>query len=1082
MRKSVFSLLLAVALTILCVGEAQPLWGASDSESFADLIVKSSGFSGGICVVIGDKDASLALSIGRHGPFVVQTLYTDKSTLNEARNAINSSDIYGKVSADVFSPDHLPYVENLIDILIADNFPELMEKGLSIREVLRVLAPLGAAYLGGGDIADTAKSQWIEKVKANLAAEGIISPRIIEHQGVWIVVRKPWPPDIDEWTHYLHGPDGNPVANDKVVGPPKHYQWITGPLWFRSHDTDSSVTAIVTARGRIFYLVDEAPISLTGDHPLPDKWFLVARDAFNGVLLWQVPIKRWGWREWKDTWYERRPWNMPLNLPRRIVAVNDSVFVTLGYHAPVTRLDARTGKVIQVYEGTEDTREILYCKGILILSVFRDSRLKLMAVDAQTGKTLWETMKSYSGSKMEYITFVRGKHPPVDPVLNPAADGNAVCFVDGSSIVCLDFKTGEERWRTRVEDKGNGLWIGTLILHDKIVLYASPEKLMAFSAGSGEKLWERPKHPLTWLWFQWKDVFVIDDLVWTWGPECKRERVHVGNRSYNEIWPLYLNGYDLSTGKLVKRVDLHNIFKAPHHHRCYRNKATVRYVIASRRGSEFIDLRRGQHSVNNWVRGACHYGMVPANGFLYAPTHPCICYINEKLNGFNALAPEIPEKYKANKTDSTSRFERGPAYGSTSGPGADSDDWPSFRHDPLFSGCAGTKLSAKLNPIWSVSVGRKITPVTVAAGMVFASDVEGYTVFVLDARSGRKRWRFITGGRVDSPPTYYRGRVLFGCADGWVYCLRVSDGQLVWRYRAAPEDRRMCAFDRIESVWPVHGSVLVQNGVVYFAAGRSSHLDGGIYLYGLDALSGELLCKTCIEGPDMDMEHFVDNLNPPQGALVDLLQGDGRYVYMRNLVFDSNLKLVSKSGRPPAGREDAKGPSQTAAAFRLRTSGGFLDDSYFKRAPWYIGTKRNWGRVIVHDGRCYYAMRMFTSLHCLDPRNFFTPGHANYILLAHDLSGAKRPRWSEHIPIRVRAMLIADGKLFIAGPPDIVDPEDPFAAFEGRKGALLWVIDADSGEKLREYKLNSPPVFNGMAAAAGRLYLSTLDGKVACFE
>jgi len=67
-----------------------------------------------------------------------------------------------------------------------------------------------------------------------------------------------------------------------------------------------------------------------------------------------------------------------------------------------------------------------------------------MAVDAQTGKTLWMT-RDYSGSKMEYITFVRGKHPSVDPVLNPSADGDAVCFVDGNSIVCLDFKTGEER-------------------------------------------------------------------------------------------------------------------------------------------------------------------------------------------------------------------------------------------------------------------------------------------------------------------------------------------------------------------------------------------------------------------------------------------------------------------------------------------------------------------------------------------------------------------------------------------------------------------------------------------------------------
>ncbi|MHC4157080.1 MAG: hypothetical protein ACYST6_19490, partial [Planctomycetota bacterium] len=52
----------------------------------------------------------------------------------------------------------------------------------------------------------------------------------------------------------------------------------------------------VTSRGRLFYIADEAPISLLGDHDLPDKWFLIARDAFNGVPLWKIPIQDWGWR------------------------------------------------------------------------------------------------------------------------------------------------------------------------------------------------------------------------------------------------------------------------------------------------------------------------------------------------------------------------------------------------------------------------------------------------------------------------------------------------------------------------------------------------------------------------------------------------------------------------------------------------------------------------------------------------------------------------------------------------------------------------------------------------------------------
>ena len=45
----------------------------------------------------------------------------------------------------------------------------------------------------------------------------------------------------------------------------------------------------------------------------------------------------------------------------------------------------------------------------------------------------------------------------------------------------------------------------------------------------------------------------------------------------------------------------------------------------------------------------------------------------------------------------------------------------------------------------------------------------------------------------------------------------------------------------MESIWPVHGSVLVLNNTVYFSAGRSSWLDNGIDLYGLDPVTGELL-------------------------------------------------------------------------------------------------------------------------------------------------------------------------------------------------------------------------------------------------
>jgi hypothetical protein len=155
-----------------------------------------------------------------------------------------------------------------------------------------------------------------------------------------------------------------------------------------------------------------------------------------------------------------------------------------------------------------------------------------------------------------------------------------------------------------------------------------------------------------------------------------------------------------------------------------------------------------------------------------------------------------------------------------------------------------------------------------------------------------------------------------------------------------------------------------------------------------------------------------------------------------------------------------------------------LEDSYFKRVPWTFGG--DYARLIVHDNQSVYYVRMFDSLRGLDPTVFFTPGAKGYLLFAKQMEGSGGA-WSGRIPVRVRAMVLSADRLFVAGPPDVVDPKDPLGAFEGRKGGLLYVFDSASGGKLAEHSLPSPPVFNGAAAAAGRLYFTDEDGSIACF-
>jgi hypothetical protein len=105
--------------------------------------------------------------------------------------------------------------------------------------------------------------------------------------------------------------------------------------------------------------------------------------------------------------------------------------------------------------------------------------------------------------------------------------------------------------------------------------------------------------------------------------------------------------------------------------------------------------------------------------------------------------------------------------------------------------------------------------------------------------------------------------------------------------------------------------------------------------------------------------------------------------------------------------------------------------------------------------------------------------------------------WTQELPLLARAMVLAGRTLFVAGPPDVIDEERTFKqindpavrpdlvaqaeALTGHKGALLLAASAEDGAELARYELDSPPVFDGMAAAGGRLYLTTVDGRVRCF-
>jgi hypothetical protein len=89
-------------------------------------------------------------------------------------------------------------------------------------------------------------------------------------------------------------------------------------------------------------------------------------------------------------------------------------------------------------------------------------------------------------------------------------------------------------------------------------------------------------------------------------------------------------------------------------------------------------------------------------------------------------------------------------------------------------------------------------------------------------------------------------------------------------------------------------------------------------------------------------------------------------------------------------------------------------------------------------------------------------------------------KWSRNVPLMARAMVVAGEVMFLAGPP--ANAIESKSAYEGAEGAILCAVSAADGKMLAAYRLDALPVFDGLAAAQGRLFLTTQDGRLLCLS
>ena len=143
------------AMAGLALSACPAVWAVqlSVADSFqaaaaAKEILAATGVQGGLIVHLGCGDdllkAGLTAALRAGDAYVVHGLARNAAAAEEARRWVRSAGLEASVAVEVWNGRRLPYVDNLVNLLVADGLGDV-----SIDEVLRVLTPGGTACIHG---------------------------------------------------------------------------------------------------------------------------------------------------------------------------------------------------------------------------------------------------------------------------------------------------------------------------------------------------------------------------------------------------------------------------------------------------------------------------------------------------------------------------------------------------------------------------------------------------------------------------------------------------------------------------------------------------------------------------------------------------------------------------------------------------------------------------------------------------------------------------------------------------------------------------------------------------------------------
>jgi outer membrane protein assembly factor BamB len=770
----------------------------------------------GLCVLIGIEDSVLEALQSSDG-LLVHCLDASDDKVAKLTNRLDDFAKH-RIVVEHWASKALPQASNLANLVVVS------DSGLAtVAEVERILCPGGVA--------------------------------LTLHESGVTEYTKPTPASTDEWTHQWHATDGSLTTEDEAIGVPTGLQWLSGPL-FAMAGRKSSTQTLVSAGGINFYVTQNVAENV-GKPTEEMRQFLVAWDAYNGLIIWK--------KHWDGPFVSGDGETNP-----RMIASSELLWAVTGSDT-VSIFDAKTGELLRSRAMGCAIDKILHYDSDLLVQ----SSTAIVGVDYRLRGEKWR----YSGRQLSELTISDKRGYLLES--GRSADGQFQ-----HDLIGLDLHTGQQIFRTNTQPNVTAARVRVSFVKDGLVALQAHGSLHLFD-DSGEHLWSKATEARPgkdYVDERYVGHFYRHGLVWMLLQNSPRE-------------PLGQNkwvGLNPHSGQIERELETQGVWPAtatPAKMGCQVLLASDRYIMIPRQ-STFIDFETGNKYSFKFTRGGCGLGFVPANGLMYSHPHACGCF-SEAIRGFMGMHAESVSTLVAPDVRSerlTFRFR--PELKKSD----DATAWPIYRSSGQRGAFASAALSNYTSGVglkskwqaavcaddgqlsrqaWALRTGNKVSACTVAEGTVFVSDVDAGRLSALDLSTGQLNWEFLAAGRIDSPPTIHGGLCVFGSHDGYVYCLNAQDGKLAWKYRVAPSDRRIVAFGGLESSWPVAGTVLIKGDRAYAAAGRAPDADGGLFVVALELQSGQTVWEQSIQGGDFR-------------GLCDYLIDGGDSVFLSNWKFDAS--------------------------------------------------------------------------------------------------------------------------------------------------------------------------------------------------